>query len=98
MLWRLLFTQWQVNMEATHDTAGHQFLINTDSGESYLRYRVTEVHIDFYTTFVHPGDRGSKVGVTLVKSAVDWAVEQGFDMQASCWYVDKYLRKHGYVE
>lgn len=84
-------------MEAIHDNESCQFLINTPSGESYLRYRVDGSEIDFYTTFVHPGDRGSKVGITLVKSAVDWAITQGYEMQAACWYVDKYLKKHGFV-
>jgi predicted GNAT family acetyltransferase len=81
-------------MIVTHDNDHQSFKIITEGGESILRYRVHANVIDFYTTFVHPADRGSRVGVSLVKAAVDWAQQQGFSMLASCWYVDKYLAKH----
>jgi len=81
-------------MDVLHLPDQSTFQVITTHGASTLRYRLSGQSIDFYTTFVQPGDRGTRVGISLVKAAVTWAQDQALQMSASCWYVDKYLVKH----
>jgi len=81
--------------DVQHELENQRFVIYTEVGESELTYRlIGESQIDFNHTFVHPSKRGSKVGVSLVKAGIAWAEEQGYDIQASCWYVARYLNKN----
>lgn len=85
-----------MELSTQHDQAKQRFVLATDAGESYVTYRmIDQTTVDFDHTFVQPANRGSKVGVTLVKTAVAWAKESQLTIRASCWYVDKYLAKHG---
>lgn len=77
-----------------HEPEQQRFIVHTAGGQSLLSYRLSDSAIDFDHTFVCPSDRGSKVGVSLVQAGVTWARAQGFAIQASCWYVARYLEKH----
>jgi uncharacterized protein len=56
------------------------------SGESSENNR-----IDFDHTYVPFRLRGKGVAETLVEAGLGWAREQGYEIDASCWYVQKFL-------
>ena len=75
-----------------HEVDQQRFIVVTHGGESQLTYRLNGINIDFDHTFVCPADRGSRVGVSLVKTGVDWARQNNYVLSA-CWYVERYLSK-----
>ncbi len=79
-----------------HDLQQHHFSISSDAcaDPAILEYRMLEDNlIDFYRTFVPPALRNHGLAEKLVRHGLKWANEQGYDIQGSCWYVDKFLRK-----
>jgi predicted GNAT family acetyltransferase len=83
-------------MEIQHEMERQRFVVRTDGQESVLEYRLLENNgIDFTRTFVPGPLRGHGIAEKLVRSGIAWARERGFTMQASCWYVKRFLR-HGH--
>lgn len=82
-------------MEIRHEVERQRFVIYHDGYEAVLEYRLPADHaIDFSRTFVPEPLRGQGIAEKLVRSGIAWAREQGFSMQASCWYARRFLR-HG---
>lgn len=75
-----------------HQTAQQRFVVTKDGKEAVLAYSVKEGEIDFYSTFVPPEFRGQGIAEKLVRTGIAWAKEQGYKMQASCWYAAKFLK------
>ncbi len=48
--------------------------------------------IDFTHTFVPFRVRGQGHAEALVEVGLSWAKQQGYEIQASCWYVEKFLK------
>ncbi len=82
--------------EVQHLVKDHKFVINRDGGEAVLAYRLSgqgdKASVNFYSTYVPPDLRGKGLAEKLVRSGLHWAREQGFHIEASCWYVAKFLR------
>lgn len=74
-----------------HQLANQQFLVQKDGQQAVLAYRLTDKHIDFYSTFVPPEFRGQGIAEKLVRTGIAWAKEQGYELHASCWYAAKFL-------
>jgi predicted GNAT family acetyltransferase len=80
-------------MEIQHEIERQRFVFYSNGLESVLEYRLlADKGIDFTRTFVPGPLRGHGVAEKLVRSAIAWAREQGFNMQASCWYARRFLR------
>jgi len=75
------------------------FQIEQGSDIATMKYRVksstenNQYVIDFYSTFVPESMRGKGVAEKLVRAGLTWAKEEGYTITASCWYVEKFLRK-----
>jgi hypothetical protein len=79
----------------THQPELHRFISRIDDAESILEYRLLPDNgIDFTRTFVPEVLRGQGIAEKLVRTGIAWAREQEYEMQASCWYVTRFL-KHG---
>jgi uncharacterized protein len=80
--------------EATilHQPEQQRFVLQLDSAEAVLNYAVTGSSIDFNHTFVPPEFRGKGLAEKLVRHGLQWAKSQQYRIQASCWYVQKFLR------
>lgn len=82
--------------EVQHQAQEHKFVIHQDGSEAVLAYRIDlagkSPRVDFYSTYVPPEFRGQGLAEKLVRTGLKWAREQGFQIQASCWYVAKFLR------
>jgi predicted GNAT family acetyltransferase len=76
-----------------HQPERTRFVSETDGLESVLEYRLLPDNgIDFTYTFVPEALRGHGIAEKLVRTGLAWARGQGFEMQASCWYVRRFLR------
>lgn len=80
-----------------HNVKNCRFTLTLDNQEAILEYRIdqspSEVSIiDFTHTFVPPQFRGKGYAEKLVREGLSWAREEGYEIQASCWYVQMFLR------
>ena len=67
--------------------------VTAEAVEAVLEYQLLPGEgINFSRTYVPDAARGKGVAEALVRHGLQWANEQGYTIQASCWYVDKFLR------
>ncbi len=80
------------------------FIINhhTDSccfsipnSRAVLEYQIDPKlqRVNFSRTFVPQDMRGSGAAQALVSAGLRWAREENLSIEASCWYVEKFLRR-----
>ena len=74
-----------------------RFVIVHEGREALLAYRLfnhgARQAIDFNSTFVPPEFRGKGFAEKLVRAGIKWAKDQGYELHASCWYAEKFIRK-----
>lgn len=81
-----------------HDSHGHRFILDTGGEDAVLEYRLSNgagagnTTVNFTRTYVPPQYRGKGRAEALVRHGLSWAKQQGYQIQASCWYVAKFLR------
>ncbi len=82
--------------DVIHQPELNRFLIDSLGVESVLMYRLFEQAgkpaIDFSSTYVPPSLRGQGLAEKLVRTGLQWARAQGYELHASCWYVAKFIR------
>ena len=86
-------TDWLVE----HKVADSMFVVDADGYTAVLAYKLFtngqgQPAIDFTSTFVPPELRGKGIAEKLVRAGIQWATENGYTLQASCWYVAKFIR------
>ncbi|WP_372870594.1 GNAT family N-acetyltransferase [Shewanella sp.] len=74
-----------------HDQQQQAFRLSYHGAEARLEYYRSGDSIDFRRTFVPPELRGQGLAERLVRHGLDWSKQQGLDISASCWYVQKFL-------
>ena len=85
-------------MAATRFTIDHQmdqqrFCITINEDAAILEYKQLDSQtLDFTRTYVPQTHRGQGHAEALVRAGLAWAKEQGYNITASCWYVDKFLK------
>ena len=78
----------------THQPEQHRFVAQLDGQEAVLDYKLLPDNgIDFTRTFVPEALRGRGIAEKLVRTGIAWARDQDYDMQASCWYVTRFLKR-----
>lgn len=75
-----------------HQPQQQRFVMTLDDAEAVLDYQLTGSHINFHHTFVPPAFRGKGLAEKLVRYGLAWAKAQQYQVQASCSYVQKFLR------
>ena len=82
-----------MNTHPDHQPDQQRFILQANGDEAVLEYRLLpDDGIDFTYTFVPEALRGQGIAEKLVRTGLAWAREQGYEMQASCWYVRRFLR------
>jgi len=76
-----------------HQPEKNRFVWVEDNLESVLEYEVTGSSIDFTRTYVPNELRGRKIAETLVYAGLEWARSNDYQLSASCWYVDKFIKR-----
>lgn len=74
-----------------HQPAQSRFILCKDEQECVLDYVVNGTHIDFTHTYVPFRLRGQGLAEQLVEEGLKWARGQQYQIEASCWYVRKFL-------
>jgi uncharacterized protein len=74
-----------------HQLESQRFIVQQEGKEAVLAYQIHGNQIDFNSTFVPPEFRGQGIAEKLVRTGIAWAKEQGYELQASCWYAAKFL-------
>jgi uncharacterized protein len=79
-----------------HESDNNRFVLRKDDKECVLEYHLIpqqdEVKsIDFSSTYVPFALRGQGLAEQLVEFGLAWAKEQGYQIEASCWYVKKFI-------
>ena len=78
-----------------HQPDNSRFVLSKDEKECILEYKLVETsdiqRIDFTSTYVPFGLRGQGLAEKLVEVGLAWAKGQGYQIEASCWYVKKFL-------
>jgi uncharacterized protein len=82
-----------------HHPREHRFTVATGGEPAVLEYRLLNPTstsdpggVDFTYTYVPSAYRGQGIAEAMVRHGFRWAKDQGFQVQASCWYAAKFLR------
>lgn len=79
-------------MLTEHQPEHSRFLIKIEDDEALLEYHLLpDNRIDFHHTYVPVSGRGKGIAEQLVRAAMIWAQEQGYRVEASCSYVQRFL-------
>lgn len=89
-----------MNKTVQHEPDAHRFTVTTGGEPAVLDYQLlpstdggTATTVDFTSTYVPAEYRGQGIAEALVRHGLRWANEQGYNIQASCWYAAKFLRR-----
>ena len=85
-------SQKEYKIEHQHERT--RFILTKDTHECVLDYELhtgSELMIDFTHTYVPFSLRGQGLAEHLVEVGLAWAKEQDYQIEASCWYVKKFL-------
>ena len=78
----------------THQPELQRFMSRVDDEEAVLEYRLLpDSGIDFTRTYLPETLRGQGIAEKLVRTGLAWAGEQEYEIQASCWYVTRFLKR-----
>ena len=76
-----------------HQSEHFRFVALVEGQKVRLEYQLLpRGSIDFTYTFVPETLRGHGIAEKLVRTGLAWAREQGYSIEASCWYVRRFLR------
>ncbi|MCG9729084.1 N-acetyltransferase [Shewanella sp. Isolate13] len=86
--------------EVIHLSDECRFVINLDGTQAVLAYELYDEQAgatssnrrcNFNNTYVPPKLWGKGLAEKLVRHGLKWAKTEGFGIEASCWYVQKFL-------
>ncbi|UJF22321.1 GNAT family N-acetyltransferase [Shewanella sp. OMA3-2] len=80
------------DITVVHQPEQLRFIVGSAPDQAMLEYRLANKTINFHHTFVPPSMRGKGVAEKLVRAGLSWANEQQLTTEASCSYVQKFLR------
>ena len=81
-----------IEIAVEHQIDKQRFIIPVDGHEAMLEYQLSGKDIDFSRTFVPNELRGKGLAERLVRHGLKWAKCHDLAIQASCWYVQKFLK------
>ncbi|WP_428847819.1 GNAT family N-acetyltransferase [Shewanella abyssi] len=81
--------------QVIHLADENRFVINIDNAQAILSYDILlgtpRNRCNFNSTFVPNELRGIGLAEKLVRHGLRWAKSQDLQIEASCWYVQKFL-------
>ncbi|MBW8184969.1 GNAT family N-acetyltransferase [Shewanella nanhaiensis] len=79
------------DLKVLHQQDREQFIININEQQALLTYNLYDDRVVFTHTFVPDSLRGQGLAEKLVRSGLSWANSANLNIEASCWYVQKFL-------
>ena len=80
--------------DVTHNTARHQYELQTDHGLAVAVYREQGGARVFVHTEVPPEDEGKGIGAMVVGAALEDTRREGLKIVPSCSFVVAFVRRH----
>ena len=77
--------------EIQHQSDAKRFVLIKDGNECVLDYTLDGNQINFTHTYVPFSLRAQGLAEILVEQGLDWARDKSYGIEASCWYVKKFL-------
>jgi uncharacterized protein len=82
-------------IDVQHDEKAGKYYAVVDGRESVCEYRPAgDRTLNFTHTYVPPELRGKGIADELVKQALEDALEKGYRVIPSCWFVQVYIDRH----
>lgn len=82
-------------MDVQHREDEFRFVLDVNGSEAELLYReLDERTLDYSHTFVPPAMRGSGAGGKVVRAAMEYARENGYQVRPSCSFVAAFVDRH----
>lgn len=79
----------------SHDPDQGEFYLDDSGVKAFLAYRKLEGKtLDLYHTSVPPALEGQGIAAALTEHALQFAKDNGYSVQPTCAYVQKYLQDH----
>ncbi|RYY75300.1 MAG: N-acetyltransferase [Gammaproteobacteria bacterium] len=80
-----------------HIPEQNRFVADYQGAQAILQYVTFKKEsdttvLDITSTYVPPEFRGKGFAEKLVRTAIAWGKEQGYELHASCWYAAKFIR------
>lgn len=76
-----------------HDVEAQCFYVEEGGERAELLYHFpAKGSVNFNRTFVPNTWRGMGIAEKLVRTGLAWARAEGYEIAASCWYADKFLK------
>ena len=86
-------TLFHRTLNIIHQPGRGRFITLVEDQEARLEYELMPRQgINFTFTFVPEALRGRGIAEKLVRTGLAWAREQDYGIEASCWYVRRFLR------
>jgi predicted GNAT family acetyltransferase len=77
-----------------HQPEHQRFVVSVEGQDSVLEYRRQGGdRVDFHHTLVPEALRGRGIAEALVHAGFAWARGEGLQIEASCWYAARWLRR-----
>lgn len=84
-----------MEIDVQHDENARKYYALIDGKESILQYSPRgEGTLDFWRTYVPPELRGRGIADEIVRHALEEALEKGYRIVPSCWFVRVYMERH----
>ncbi|WP_076414158.1 GNAT family N-acetyltransferase [Shewanella sp. UCD-KL12] len=80
-----------VEIKVKHIENEHKFVIDIEQEQAVLIYEIYDDRVNFSSTFVPDTLRGQGLAEKLVRFGLRWASSANLKVEASCWYVQKFL-------
>lgn len=84
-----------MDLDIRHDPQARKYYALIDGQEALLQYsEAGDRTLNFWRTFVPVPLRGKGIADEIVRHALEDALEKGYRIVPSCWFVDVYIRRH----
>ena len=85
-----------MTLAITHDKDHNQFMVIVEGKTATLKYSILadEKTLDYYSTYVPSELRGRQIGQELAKFALDFAVDNGYQVIPTCSFVEQFIKRH----
>ncbi|MBN2407586.1 MAG: N-acetyltransferase [Elusimicrobia bacterium] len=81
-------------MDVKHDRIKSRFYVETEDGDAFLMYSLSDGCMDLYETYVPNPQRGKGLAPMIVGKAVEHAKREKYSIRPTCPYIKVFLRKH----
>ena len=88
-----------MNFDIKHDQKGQKFFTNIAGKECSLKYeKLSDQLLDFKLLYVPANLRGQGLADRIAAFGFEYAKKNGFQVKASCSYIQEYLNTHKGLE